>query len=142
MIPTKQQWKKAWTGLDEAYAFDHFYGKTLEEAEDMIHELPHYYCEDFKWMPRVPFCFYFKAFKSYLISSRSKDNFYAAISFIGLIEHRVKYRYDWIKEGWPSIIEILNQLADHQDFYDGLTKPGKFRKKVNKIIAKQAEQQG
>ena len=54
MIPNKQHWEKAWVGQDEANAFDHFHGKTLEEAEDMIHDHSEYYCEDFWWMPEIP----------------------------------------------------------------------------------------
>lgn len=137
MIPTKEHWEKAWSGLDEADAFDHFYGKTIQEAEDMIHNTPEYYCEDFLWMPKVPFQFYLNAFIKYLISQRSRDNSYAANSFIGLIKLQVGYEYDWIEDHSQSIYKTLNHLADQQEFYDILTKPGKFRKRVNQIIEKQ-----
>ena len=142
MIPNKQHWEKAWVGQDEANAFDHFHGKTLEEAEDMIHDHSEYYCEDFWWMPEIPFRFYCSAFKKYLTSPRSKDNCYAANSFIVLIEHLLEYKYDWIEDSWQSIAYVLNRLADHQDFYNYLTKPGKFRKSVDRIMAKQAIKKG
>lgn len=80
MTPTKEQWEGAWRGLDERYAFDHFYGKTLKEVENMLQDCSAKYCEDFCWMPKVPFRFYFKAFKHYLISSRSINDSYLLIT--------------------------------------------------------------
>lgn len=94
MIPTKEHWEKAWAGSDEAYAFDHFYGKTLQEAEDMIHDAPQLYCEDFLYMPKVPFQFYLNAFIKYLSSERSKYDFDAANRFIGLIKLQLEWKYD------------------------------------------------
>ncbi len=138
MIPTKEHWGRAWEGLDEGYAFDHFYGKTLEEAEDMMHYAPQLYCEDFLYMPKVPFQFYLNAFIKYLSSERSRYDFDAANRFIHLIKIQLDLGYgDWMENHWQSIYKMLNHLADQQEFYDTLTKPDKFRKRVNQIIEKQ-----
>lgn len=137
MIPIKEQWEYALKGLDKAHAFDHFYGKTLKEAEDMLHDCPEKYCEDFYWMPKVAFRFYLKAFKRYLISSRSINDAYAADYFIMLIEHCIKCKYDWIEDSWQSVFYVLNKLANHQqNFYDPLMKPDKFRKRADRTIEK------
>ena len=138
MIPTKEHWGRVWGGSDEGYAFDHFYGKTLEEAEDMIHDAPQLYWGDFLYMPKVPFQFYLNAFIKYLSSERSRYDFDAANSFINLIKIQLDLGYgDWMEDDWQSIYKMLNHLADQQEFYDTLTKPDKFRKRVNQIIEKQ-----
>ncbi len=135
MIPTKEQWEKAWTGLDEAHAFDHFYGKTLKEAENMIQDASEYYWEDFLWMPKIPFRFYFKAFKNYLNSPKSKYDFFAADSFIIIIENILENKYDWVEDSWKSIVYVLNKIVNEPNFL----KPEKIFKRVNRVLAEQAE---
>lgn len=144
MVPTKEHWENAWNGLDEAYAFDHFYGKTLEEAEDMIHDLPHYYREDFTYMPEIPFRFYFKAIKHCFISSRSRENTEAAFVFIRLIKYFVTTKareYDWIKDDWESVVNVLNQLVDNLDSYYLQGDKDEIEWEVYQIITKHAENQ-
>jgi hypothetical protein len=54
-VPTKQDWANPYGGLDIKYAREHFFGKTLEEAEKLFVENSLWYQEDIMWMPSIPF---------------------------------------------------------------------------------------
>ena len=50
---------------DEQYAFHHFFGKSLEEAELLFVENAIYYQEDLMWMPAVCSRYYLMAYCDY-----------------------------------------------------------------------------
>ncbi len=112
MIPNKKDWEEALKSLDGVYAFKHFNGKSLQQAEDMIDKVAELYCEDFKWMPEQPFKFYLLAYLKYLRSNKSEYNFYASISFLGLIEYIVDYRPHWVTDRWGFITEIFEKMIE------------------------------
>jgi hypothetical protein len=55
--------------LDERTAYEHFYGKSLEEAVALFREIDHVYIEDLAWMGDVAFDFYVDAYIAYLLES-------------------------------------------------------------------------
>lgn len=55
--------------LDERTAYEHFVGKSLEEAVDLFREIDHVYVEDLAWMGDVAFDFYVDAYIAYLLES-------------------------------------------------------------------------
>ncbi|WP_139215530.1 hypothetical protein [Lysobacter sp. cf310] len=55
--------------LDERVAYEHFFGKSLEEGVALFRELDHVYIEDLAWMGDVAFDFYVDAYIAYLLES-------------------------------------------------------------------------
>ena len=54
-IPTELDWQNPYGDLDIKKAKEHFFGKTLEEAEELFVENALYYQEDILFMPSIPF---------------------------------------------------------------------------------------
>ena len=52
--------------LDEKCAYEHFFGKTLEEAREMFAETSHIYLEDLGWMGKRAFDYYVQAYIDWL----------------------------------------------------------------------------
>lgn len=85
-LPTKKQ-INVFNSLDEIKACDHFFNKTIEEAELLFLENSAYYQEDLMWMGIKAFKFYLEAVIHYLSSDAANEDdhfidcLYAIISF-------------------------------------------------------------
>ena len=142
-IPDKADWEEAWTGLDEASAFQNFYGKTLKEALRLFEDCALIYQEDLVYMPETAFKYYVRAYIHYLASERSRGDSDGANCFIGLMKTRLRDHPNWLSGSWRQIELVLRRIADHQeDFFDAKHSIyGDFRKKVESLIEQQAKAQ-
>jgi hypothetical protein len=142
-IPDKGDWEEAWMGLDEASAFQNFYGKTLKEALQLFEDCALIYQEDLVYMPEHAFKYYVRAYIYYLASERSRGDSDAANCFIGLLNERLRDHPNWLSGSWCQIEPVLRKIADHQeDFFDAKRSIyGDFRKKVERVIEKQDKAQ-
>jgi len=117
-IPTEADWRSEPWDLDSAYAYDHFFGKDLEEAFDVFVNNVLYYQEDLMFMPLSCFSYYVMAYSDYLLSEASKDDSDGANGFFGLVEIR---NNDISQSGDAVIKQIrktLTRLRDNQFWYD------------------------
>jgi len=87
-IPTEQDWENPHGDLDIITAKEHFFGKTLEEAEELFVKNALCYQEDVMWMPSVPFRYYVHAYMNYLLGKQSEYDTDAASCFLGLVEFK------------------------------------------------------
>ena len=135
-IPDQDDWKRAQEGLDEGYAFRHFFGKSLEEAFRLFENHALMYQEDLSYMPEYPFKYYLRAYIYYLGCQRSQGDSDAASCFLHLIRSQVKNRYEWLEDSWDSIERVLFRLSSDQAFFDASEKIyGDFGRKVDQILA-------
>ncbi len=91
---------------DGRYAIEHFYGKSLEQAEDLFAQgLPIYYMEDLLWMKPVGFRFYLQAAMRYCLSERADGDPDGINSLAGTISH-------WQEHHPAELIPCAKLLAD------------------------------
>lgn len=121
-IPDKDDWEKAREGLDEGYAFRHFFGKPLEEAFRLFENHALMYQEDLSYVPKYPFKYYLRAYIYYLGSQKSQGDSDGASCFLNLIRSQVKNRYEWLEDSWDSIERVLFRLSSDQVFFDASEK--------------------
>jgi len=87
-IPTEQDWANPYDDLDIITAKKSFFGKNLEEAEELFVKNALCYQEDIMWMPSVPFQYYVHAYMNYLLGRQSEQDTDAASSFLSLVEFK------------------------------------------------------
>lgn len=123
--------------MDEGHAFHHFFGMTLEQAEQLFAENALYYAEDLMWMPGACLQYYLVAFCNYLLSNASIGDSDGASSFFTIVEdqsaaiagdHDLTARVD----------DVLSRLEAKQDWYDASVEIygdfGELSRKCQKLI--------
>ena len=85
-IPSESDWANNKYGLDEKYAYDHFNGKSRDQAFKLFRENALYYQEDLTYMYGKVFDFYLQSYIDYLLSEDSREDSDAASCFIHLIK--------------------------------------------------------
>ncbi|WP_309398289.1 hypothetical protein [Cerasicoccus maritimus] len=137
-IPNKWDWGYGRNdiALDEERAMEHFYGRSLERAEELFAENAHIYKEDLMWMPVKPFQFYIMAFINYLKSERSQNDSGAASAFISLIDFKLENESRFLIEVWEAVSDALSYIRERQCWYDAdLDIYGDFTMKVDAVLA-------
>jgi len=136
-IPTETDWGGAKLHGDEGYAFRHFAGKSLSEAQKLFEKDALTYQEDLTWMPMKPFKFYLRAFMDYLDSEESEGDSDGASCFISLISQKLGTESDYLTELWPRIEESLEAIKSKQDWYQADEDIyGDFTRRVAKVYKK------
>jgi hypothetical protein len=97
--------------LDGRVACDHFFGKTLEQAEGMFHENSLCYQEDLMWMGPAAFCFYLPAFLNYLRSDSADDADLSCLAMI--LEYRLENDASALIPIAPQVVSICRHILDH-----------------------------
>lgn len=116
-IPTESDWRSVPWCLDIPYAYEHFNGKSLDEAVQLLVENALYYQEDLMFMPTPCMHFYIHAYINYLMSDASIEDCDAASCFFGLIKIRAE---DMIAAGDTMLSRLsvlLDRLETHQNWY-------------------------
>ena len=106
-IPTELDWQNPYGDLDIKKAKEHFFGKTLEEAEELFVENALYYQEDILFMPSIPFRYYVHAYMNYLLDKRSKGDTEAASCFLMVIKCKMGLHEDTPCTVWSYIRETV-----------------------------------
>lgn len=117
-IPTEADWRSELWCLDVPNAYEHFFGKSLEDAFSLFVENAFCYQEDIMFMPLACFRYYIHAYTSYLLSAASAGDSDGASCFFGIVEIRltdIRTSDSHLKE---SVEAVLRRLRDNQDFYD------------------------
>ena len=144
-IPTKEDWQEAWLGLDEAYAFKNFYGKSLKEAMTLFEQCALNYQEDLTYMPEKPFKYYIRAYTYYLSSDRSREDSDGASCYISLIESALRDHPHWLYDSWSTVESLLLRIASEQDFFEASPEIyGSFERRVERVFKRyqKAQQYG
>jgi len=117
-IPTDSEWRSVPWCLDIPYAYDHFFGKTIAEAQQLLEENALYYQEDLMFMPTPCLGYYITAYLQYLMSDRSKGDSDGASCFFGLVEIRHSDINTFTPETVAQTKTVLQKLGTHQEWYD------------------------
>ena len=83
-IPSESDWRSEPWGIDTPYAYNHFQGKSREDAVEFFVENAIYYQEDIMFMPEACFRYYIHSYMDYLFSGRSAGDSDAANCFSAL----------------------------------------------------------
>jgi hypothetical protein len=115
--PTEGDWRGGPWDMEIPYAYDHFFGKSLQEAFALFVENALYYEEDLMWMPLPCFQYYVLAYTNYLLSESSRGDADGASCFFGLVE----FRKDDIRGSSELVIgeiaRTLEKLKGGQGWY-------------------------
>lgn len=136
-IPTEAEWRSEPWCLDIPYAYEHFFGKSLEEAFALFVKNACYYEEDIMFMPLPCFRYYVHAYMSYLLSPASASDSDGASAFFGLVECRAADIQGADAQLMARVVEVLRHLRDNQSFYaasEGVY--GSFREKADLSLQK------
>jgi hypothetical protein len=117
-IPTEADWRSEPWCLDIPIAYEHFFGKSLDEAFALFVDNALYYEEDVMFMPTACFRFYINAYMSYILSHSSSGDSDGASCFFGLVECRIKDILSSDSALTARISEVLTRLRDNQALYD------------------------
>lgn len=101
--------------LDGQVACDHFFGKTLEQAEAMFHENSMLYQEDLMWMGPAAFCCYLPAFLNYLRSDSADDADLSCLVMI--LQHRLDRHASELIQVASQVASTCRYVLDHFDRY-------------------------
>ena len=105
-LPTKKE-INVFDTLDERVACDHFYKKTLAEAEALFRENSLYYQEDLLWMGIKAFKFYLPSVINYLQSEyAAKDS-----DLINFLHEIIDFRSS--EAGFSEALDSVNSLIDY-----------------------------
>ena len=120
-IPTEHDWQNYIT-LDEIGAKERFFGKTLEEAEELFVDNALCYQEDIFWMHSIPFRYYVHAYMNYLLSNRSEGDTDGASCFLGLLEFRIEnggeLDKDDLRAAWSRIRVTIDHIRRNPDWFE------------------------
>ncbi len=114
-IPIDADWRSESWDLDVDSAYEHFSGKTKEEAARLFQHDAARYQEDLLYMPEACFPYYLDACMMYLLSPAAEGDADGASGFITLITERARENPDEIRDLWPQISPMLRYIANHQE---------------------------
>ncbi len=139
-VPTEADWRSEEWGLDEPYAYENFYSKSLEEAEMLFAEGTEGFQnalsrqEDVSVMPFRCFQFYVWAYMNYLLSERSKSDADGASAFMDLVEWRQEDFRRIGSEAVTAALRVLDRIASSQGWYDAdLDIYGDFHERATEV---------
>ena len=114
-IPQQIHWEHNLYGLDEEGAYRNLFGKSKEEAYELILERTFSYQEDVSYTYGYTFEYYVEPYLDYLLSDDSKEDSDAANCFLGLIEIKLSYN---IEDLLPhkNYIEIVLDFVSKEQF--------------------------
>jgi hypothetical protein len=117
-IPTEADWRSEVWCLDIPNAYEHFFGKSLDDAFALFVENALCYQEDIAFMPLPCFRYYIHAYMSYLLSASSAGDSDGASCFFGIVECRLADIKTSTSHLIERVEEVLHRLRDNQDFYE------------------------
>jgi len=102
---------------DHCHTWEHFGGRTLDEAYVVFRENPLRYPEDLMWMVPKPFCFYLPVALRYLQSAEASGDSDIISCLASDIEFHFSCGHD-IQAAFPCIQAICDYVLSHYSEYD------------------------
>lgn len=116
-IPIESEWRSESWDIDVDSAFEHFGGKTQEEAMKLFEQNAARYQEDLLYTPAACFPYYLEACMTYLRSRAAEGDAEGAAGFISLISDRAREYPEEMRDLWPSISPTLRHIAINQEHF-------------------------
>jgi len=117
-IPTDSEWRSAPWCLDIACAYDHFFGKSVDEAQKLFEDNALYYQEGLMFMPTPCLSYYITSYLQYLLSDRSRGDSDGASCFFVLVDDRYSDISKFDSGTVHQVKAVLQKLGTHQYWYD------------------------
>lgn len=117
-LPTALEINPIPEDLDGRNAQEHFFGKTLEEAEALFRDNSLYYQEDLMFMGMVAFRFYVQAAIRYIRSDQANEDSDMVSAFASILELRLKYDRAEVVPIAPLLADACGYILDHYDRFD------------------------
>lgn len=134
-IPTEADWRSEPWCLDAACAYEHFLGKSIDQAVELLAENSLRYQEDILFMPVKCFRYYVQAYVAYLRSPASQHDAIGASCFIDIVELRLKDVRESVPELIESIQSTLEYVTLHQEWFcDESPTYRSFERKTARIV--------
>ena len=119
MLPTKKQINPYPGDLDGDYAVQNWLGKSIDEGVGMLTENSLHYSEDFTYMGKVAFNYYFDSVLKYAKSNQSNEDCGFISGIINCtLEHRWEYEKEIIKGSKSKIIDFLNYVINNYEKFE------------------------
>lgn len=116
-LPTREQIAPS-SSPDELSAGEHFFGKSMHQAEEMFRTMSSYYGEDLMWMGPVAYRFYIRAAIAYLKSDASNGDFEMAETVARTLRDRLKREPTEVMPIAEELAELCGHLAESEEKFD------------------------
>ena len=120
-LPNRQEIKPH-DDLDGRVACEHFFGKSLEEAEAMFRASPIYYQSDLMWMGAAAFRFYLPAVVRFVRHETSDISDFVA-HFAGTLEFRLEYEPQKLAPVATPLTDLCYYIIEHWSSFAAGTEP-------------------
>ena len=121
-IPTELDWSDPNTNpnncADIRWAKEHFFGKTVEEAEELFIRNALHWQEAIMFMPSIPFRYYVHAYINYLLGDQSKGDDAGASSFLRLIGYKQEFDQADLLAVWSRVKETIEHIRKNSEWFD------------------------
>lgn len=114
-LPTAKEINPIPEDLDGKCAEQHFFGKSMEEAEALFRENSLYYQEDLMFMGAAAFRFYVPAAISYIQSGAATNDPDIINCLAGILEHRLEFDARELSPVAPQIASVCRYILEHYD---------------------------
>lgn len=104
--------------LDERRACEHFFDKTVEQAETLFRENSLYYQEDLMWMEPAAFRYYIQAAINYIQSEAATGDSAIVSCLASLLEFRLKQESAELKPVAQKLGALCGYILDHYRRFD------------------------
>ena len=119
MLPTKKQINPFPGDLDGDYAVKNWLGKSIEEGIKMLASNSLHYGEDFSYMGKVAYNYYFDSIIGYAKSKdSSEDSDFVNSVLASTIEFRWEHDKEIILHSKNKVILLLEYIIENYDKYD------------------------
>lgn len=121
-MPDLPSWSDFTTGSspDEVSAAEHFCGKTIAEAYQLIKSNPTQALDDFLWIDSVAFRYYFPAIVRYFHAEDLRQEEYLYAYLASLVRFRIQISSDDIRPYAKDIRFILDNMIQHMQSHTEL----------------------
>jgi hypothetical protein len=123
-IPSAKEWGDLTGDFDATDAYKKFYGLSQQEARSLFAKDVLSCAQDLRFMPSIPFLYYFEAFCEFVLAEVYGGNpaWAVADSFISVLNSRVEVDPKLLVSNLPLIIKVLKFLVKNQQTF-GATEP-------------------
>jgi hypothetical protein len=136
-IPSNTDWGDIAGDFDASDAYRKFYGLPKQEAKKLFVKDALSCAQDLRFMPSIPFLYYFEEFCEFVLTEVYGDNpaWAVADSFISVLTSRVEVDPKLLVSNLPLITKVLRFLVRNQQSF-GATEPvyGDFYVKSKSIL--------
>lgn len=139
-LPTREEINPFDDPYDGQRACEHFFGKTLEEAEAMIRESSHVYQEDLMWMGPIAFRYYLPAIAKVLREGTRHHSLILGgthgliLWFAVVLEFRLEHEPSELSPVATKLTALCEDIADDWARFEGAESLGEAESRFRESL--------